>query len=41
MGRKGMVVDTTLMSPEQLAMHQLREARAAALLEEMQKEREG
>jgi hypothetical protein len=40
MGRKGMVVDTTLMSPEQLAAHQLREARAAALLEEMQKERE-
>lgn len=41
MGRKGMIVDTTLMSPEQLAAHKLREARATALLEEMQKEQEG
>jgi hypothetical protein len=41
MGRKGMIVDTTLMSAEQLAAHKKREARAAALLEEMQKEQEG
>lgn len=40
MGRKGMVVDTTLMSPEQLAADKEREARAAALIEKIQQEAE-
>lgn len=40
MGRRGMVVDTTLMTPKQLAAHKEREARAAALLEEMQEKGE-
>jgi hypothetical protein len=32
MGRKGMVLDTTLMTAEQLEAHKAREARAEALL---------
>ena len=39
-GSKGMVVGTTLMSPEQLAAHKEREVRAAALIEQIQKEAE-
>ena len=35
MGRKGVVVDTTLMSPDQLAAHKAREARAAAVIEKI------
>lgn len=34
MGRKGMVIDTTKMTAEQLAAHKAREARARALLTE-------
>jgi hypothetical protein len=32
MGQKGMVLDTTLMSAEQLAAHKAREARAEAIV---------
>ena len=32
MGRKGMVLDTTLMTAEQLEAHKAREARAEAIL---------
>jgi hypothetical protein len=32
MGQKGMVLDTTLMSAEQLAAHNAREARAEAIV---------
>ncbi|MCB8882935.1 hypothetical protein ACELLULO517_21995 [Acidisoma cellulosilytica] len=32
MGRKGMVLDTTLMTPEQLEAHKAREARAEAIM---------
>lgn len=35
MGRAGCVVDTTRMTPEQLAAHHERERRAAAVLAEM------
>lgn len=38
MGRTGVVVDTTLLSPEQLAAHKAREARAAAMIEEITSE---
>ena len=38
MGGKGVVVDTTLMSPEQLAAHKAREARAADVLEQITRE---
>jgi hypothetical protein len=38
MGRKGVAVDTTLMSSGQLATHQARDARAAALIEQIQRE---
>ncbi|MDE1905141.1 MAG: hypothetical protein KGH75_01640 [Rhodospirillales bacterium] len=40
MGRTGMVVDTTLMSPEQLAEHKAREARTDAILNEAMKKGE-
>lgn len=35
MGRKGVVVDTTLMSPEQIGAHWAREAHAAAVIEQI------
>lgn len=35
MGRRGVVVDTTLMTPEQLAAHKEREARARQVIREM------
>ena len=38
MGRKGVVVDTTLMSPEQLAAHKAREARVAAAIDKITSE---
>ena len=41
MGRKGMVIDTTLMSAEQLAAHKTREARAAAVIEKTASETKG
>lgn len=41
MGRKGVVVDTTLMSPEQLAAHKARDARAAAMTEQITSETRG
>ena len=41
MGRKGVVVDTTLMSPEQLGAHKAREARAAAVIEQITRETNG
>ena len=41
MGRKGVVIDTTLMSPEQLAAHKAREARAAAVIEQITRETKG
>lgn len=37
MGRKGVVVDTTLMTPEQLAAHMEREARATASMEHIER----
>lgn len=41
MGRKGVVVDTTLMSPEQLAAHKGRETRTAAMIEQITRETKG
>jgi len=38
MGGKGVVVDTTLMSPEQLAAHKAREARVAAAIDKIASE---
>ena len=38
MGGKGVVVDTTLMSPEQLAAHKAREARVAAAIDKITSE---
>lgn len=38
MGRRGMVVDTTAMTPEQLKAHKEREARQQAALEALAKE---
>jgi hypothetical protein len=40
-GRTGVVVDTTLMSPEQLAAHRAREARAAVVIEQITRETKG
>lgn len=36
-GRKGVVVDTTLMTPEQLAAHKEREVRAIASIEHIER----
>jgi len=40
-GRKGVVIDTTIMSAEQLAAPKTREARAAAVIEQITRETKG
>ena len=41
MGRKGVVVDTPLMSLEQLAAHRVGEARAVVVIEQITRETKG